>query len=120
VVAGVVNLQDPNPRAIIDGRELIQASPRPRDALQELHVYLQSVTGLGLLVALPAFAVRLVLLICRQPRHAVARQDAVDRRASDRDSVKALQVRRDPASAEMIVLAQIDDLADHFLGSGAG
>jgi hypothetical protein len=40
LVARVDDLQDANPRAIVNGRELIQPSPRPRDALQELHVRL--------------------------------------------------------------------------------
>jgi hypothetical protein len=48
-----------------------------RSPLWELHVELEPVTGLGLLVALPALAVRLALLIRWEPRHAVPRQHAV-------------------------------------------
>ena len=59
LIAGVVDLQDPHAGAIVDGRELIQPAVRPRDSLQELHVQLQPVTGLRLLIALPALAVRL-------------------------------------------------------------
>jgi hypothetical protein len=76
--------------------------------------------GLRLLIALPAFTVRLVLLIRGQPRHPMPRQDAMHRRDGDRDLMKALQVRRDPAGAEMIVLAEVEDLADHVAGRRAG
>ena len=38
LVAGVVDLQNANPRAVVNGRELVQSSPRSRDALQELYV----------------------------------------------------------------------------------
>lgn len=70
-----------------------------------------------LLVAVPSPPVRLVLLIRREPRHAVPYQDAVHRGARDGDLVESTQVGRDPASSEVIVLAQIQDLADH-LASG--
>jgi hypothetical protein len=63
LLAGIVNLQYPDTGAIIDGGELIQALTRPRDALKELHVHLQAVSGLRLLVPFPAFAVRPVLLV---------------------------------------------------------
>ena len=65
LVAGIIDLQNSDPGAIVDGSELIKALCRTRDALEELHVHLQAVAGLGLLVALPSFAVRLVLLIGR-------------------------------------------------------
>jgi hypothetical protein len=77
---------------------------RATSTVQELHVQLQSVTGLRLLVALPALAVRLVLLIRREPTHAVPRQDAVHRGSRDGDPVEAMQVRRDPAGPQVIVL----------------
>jgi hypothetical protein len=54
-----------------------------------------------------------VLLIRRQARHPVPRQDAMHRRDGDRDLMKALQICRDPAGAEVIVLAAVEDLADH-------
>src|SRR5262249_32455983 len=108
----VVDLQDANPGAIVDRRELIQPAARARDPLEKLHVQLQSVTGLGLLVALPALAARLVLLIRRETRHAMPRQDAVHRGGRDSDLVEAMQIRRDPACAEVIVLAQIENFTD--------
>jgi hypothetical protein len=65
------------------------------------------VAGLRLLTPLPALAVRLVLLIRRQPSHAVPRQDAMHRGDRDGDLVEPMQVGRDPASPEVIVLAQV-------------
>src|ERR1043165_8625689 len=75
--------------------------------------------GLRLFVALPALGVRPVLLIRRQPRHAVPRQDAMHRRDRDGDLVKPLQVSRDAASPEVIVLTQVEDLADHLPRGGS-
>jgi hypothetical protein len=63
--------------------------------------------------------VRLVLLIRGKPRHAVSRQDAVHRGAGDRDPMEAMQVRRDSAWSEVIVLAQIENLADHLPRRGS-
>jgi hypothetical protein len=54
-----------HPGAVVDGGELIQPSLRPGDSLQELHIELQPMTRLGLLIPLPSFAVRLMLLIRR-------------------------------------------------------
>ena len=79
LIAGVVDLEDPEPRAIVNRRELIEASPSPWDPLEKLHVQLQAVAGLGLLVALPAGRVRSMFLIGRQPVQAVLAQDAVHR-----------------------------------------
>ena len=114
LVARVVDLQDANPGAIVDGRELIEPASRARDSLEELHVELQPVAGLRLLVALPALAVRLMLLIRRQPIHPVPLQDAMHRGARDLDAMEPVQIRRDPARSEVIVLAQVEDLADHL------
>jgi hypothetical protein len=97
---------------------LIKASSRPRYPLEELDVQLQAVTGLRLLIALPPLAVRLVLLICGEARHAVPRQDAMHRRHRDLDAMEPMQVRRDPAGAEVIVLAQIEDFADDVTRCG--
>ena len=71
LVAGVVDLEHANARAVVDGRELIEALSGARDPLEELHVHLQAVARLRLLVSLPALPVRPVLLIGRQPVHAV-------------------------------------------------
>lgn len=63
--APIVDLQDLDARALIGGRKLIKPFRRPSDALRELHVHLLVVPRLGFLVALPAFAVRTMLLIGR-------------------------------------------------------
>ena len=52
--AGVVDLQHADARAVVDGGELVEPLARPRNALEELHVHLQSMARLRLLVALPA------------------------------------------------------------------
>ena len=75
LVAAVVDLEHPDAGAVVDGRELIQAPPGTRDALEELDVHLQPVAWLGLLVALPALFVRPMLLVGRQPGEAVAFED---------------------------------------------
>jgi hypothetical protein len=53
------------------------------DALEEFHVHLQPVAGLGLAVALPPFVVRTMLLVCGQPIHAVRAQDAMHKEPGD-------------------------------------
>src|SRR5690606_13494926 len=117
--ARVVDLQDAKARAIIDGGELIQPATRSRNALQKLDVELQAVSRLRLLIPLPALPVPLVLLIRREAMHSVPAQDAVHRGARDANLVEPLQVRRDAAWPEVIVLAQIQDLADDLPRGGA-
>ena len=112
MIAGVEHVEDADTRAIVDRRELIETAMRARDSFEEFHIELQSVAGLRLLVALPALPVRSVLLIRREPRHAVPRQDAVHRGYRDRDLVEARQVRGDATCSEVVVLPQIEDLAD--------
>jgi len=107
LIARIMDLQDSNPGAIIDRRELIEPTSRPRDSLQELYVDLQAVTGLGLLIPLPAFAVRLMLLICGQSIHPMPREDAMHRGPGDLDVMEPAQVRRNPGRSEVIVLAQV-------------
>jgi hypothetical protein len=46
------------------------------------------------------------------------RQDPMHRRNGDRDPMKPVQVRRNPASAEVIVLTQIENFADDLLRGG--
>jgi hypothetical protein len=50
---------------------LVEAFSGPRDALEELHVDLQSVAGLALFVTLPALSVGSMLLVGRQTIDAV-------------------------------------------------
>src|SRR5262249_39579832 len=90
--------------------------PLAWDALEELHVHLQAMARLLLLVALPALLVLAVLLARGQPVHPVAPEDAVHRRGRDGHAVVALQVVGNPAGAEVVVLAEVEDLADHLAG----
>jgi len=63
LVASVVDLQDPNPSAIVDGRKLIEPLLRAWDAFKKLHVHLKAMSWLRLLVTLPAPSVLAVLLV---------------------------------------------------------
>src|SRR6478735_12597955 len=65
LITRIVDLEDANARAIIDGRELVQALARAGNALEELDVHLEPVARLRLLVAAPAFVVGPMLLIAR-------------------------------------------------------
>lgn len=107
LVARVVDLQDPNPRAIINGRELIQSLARARNPLEELHIQLESMARERFLITLPSLPVWLMLLIGREPVHPVLAQNAVHRRARHRDLVEPLQIVGDLASPEMVGLPQI-------------
>jgi hypothetical protein len=73
--------------------------------------------GSGLLIALPALVVSLVALGGGQPVQAQPLEDAPHARGADVDVVVALEVHRDLGRAEVVVLAQVDDLA-HDLGAG--
>jgi len=73
------------------------------------------VTGLGLLVALPALAVPTVALGGRQTAQAQSPQNPPDPRLADGQVVVALQVHRDLQRAEVVALAQVDDLPDDVL-----
>jgi hypothetical protein len=84
------------------------------DGLDELHVDLDSVSGERLLVALPAGLVTLVALRARQAVHLEALEDPPDTGVADLDVVVAVQVHGDLQWPEVVVLAQVDDLADHF------
>ncbi len=65
MVAGIVDLEHPNTRTVVDGRELIDALSRAWDPLEELYIYLYAVPGLWLLVSLPRPAWRPTLLVGR-------------------------------------------------------
>jgi len=120
LVAGVVYLQHANPRAVINRRELVQSLPRAGDALEQLDVHLQAMTRLRLLVPLPALLVWAVLLVCREPLHAVLTQDPMDRGARDLHFVKALQIVGDAAGAEVVLLAKVQNLTDDLRFRGVG
>src|SRR4026208_388985 len=114
LIAGIVDLQHADARAVVDGGELIEPLAGPGDALEELHVQRQAVPRLGLLVASPALMVRLVLLIGRQPAQAVLAQDPVHGGAGNPHLMKALEVGGNPPRPEVVPLPQVQDLAYHL------
>jgi hypothetical protein len=81
LIARVKHFQHANPGAIVDRRELVEPPTSPGNALEKLDVDLQPMPRLRLLVARPAVRVPPVLLIGRQPVHAVLAQDAMHRGA---------------------------------------
>jgi hypothetical protein len=70
-----------------------------------------------LLVSFPALVVPLVPLRGREPVHVQALEDPPDAGDADVHVVVALEVHGDLGRPEVVVLPQVDDLADH-LGSG--
>jgi hypothetical protein len=117
--ARVVDLEHANPRAIVDGGELIEPPSRTGDALQEFHIELQSVPGLRFLIALPTLPVRLMFLIGGQAMHPVSLEDSMCRGARDRKAMEPVQVRRDSRGSKVIALAQIQDLVDNVPRCGS-
>jgi hypothetical protein len=81
--------------------------------------FLERVEG-RLLVTRPAVRVPPILLIRRQPVHAVLAQNAVHGRTSHRQAVKAIQIIGNLSWAELVVLSQIQNLADDVGRSGPG
>src|SRR5688572_21326440 len=77
LIARVVDFQNSNSSAVIDGGELIQALPSSGNTLEKLHVHLQPMTRLRLLVTLPALRVLNVLLTGWQAVHPVPSQNSV-------------------------------------------
>jgi hypothetical protein len=67
-----------------------------------------------LLVSLPATILGLVSLVRRQTVQVEPFEYPIDARRRDLDVVIAGEVHRDLQRTEVIVLTQIDDLADHF------
>jgi hypothetical protein len=60
-----------------------------------------------------------MFLIGRKPIHPVPPQDAMHRGARDHNLMESLQVRGDPGRPEVIMLAQMEDLADHLARRGS-
>jgi hypothetical protein len=71
-------------------------------------------TRLGLLIALPAFAVRLMLLIRGQPVQSMPLQDAMHGGTGDLYRNESALIRGNAGRAKVIVLAEIENLADHL------
>ena len=120
LVARVIDLENANARAIVDRGELVETLPGARDALQKFHVHLEAVTGLGLLVSRPALRVRPMLLVGRQPAHAVFAENTMHRGGRHRQLMKPLQVVRNLARTEVVMLPEIQNLADDLLWCGSG
>jgi hypothetical protein len=115
----LIHPQYPEPGAVIDGGVLVVALRRgPGDGVDELHVDLDPMTGELFLVALPAAVVALVALIGGQAAHVGPFEDPPDTGLGDLDVVIALQVHGDLVGPEVVVLAQIHDLADHLFVGG--
>ena len=112
LVQTLIDAQDPQPRAVVDRRELVVPASGSLERLDELHVELHLVAGLGLLVALPALVMRHVALRGRQTAEAEAPEDAPDARDADHELVVAAQVHRDLLRPEVVGLTQVHDLAD--------
>ena len=83
------------------------------DGFDGLDVDLDLMARQRLLVAFPTAIVGLVSLVRRQTVHVEALRDSPHPRVRDLDVVVAGQVHRDLRRAEMVMLAQVDDLADH-------
>jgi hypothetical protein len=76
--------------------------------------------GSGLLIALPAPVVALVALGGGQPVQLQPLEDPPHTRGADLHLVVALEVHGDLGRAEVVVLAQVDDLADDLGAGGVG
>src|SRR5262245_57529616 len=83
LIAGIVDLEHTNARAIVDRRELVEPPACARYPLEKLDVHLQAMARLRLLIARPAVGVASVFLIGRLPVHAVLAQNAMHRRGGD-------------------------------------
>ncbi len=112
LIARVEDFEDADACAIVDSRELVETLPATGNPLEKLHVDLQSMPGLRLFVALPAQPSRPMFLIGREPAQAMLAEEAVDGRAGDRHLMEPSEIIGDPAGTEVILLAQIQDLAD--------
>jgi len=100
-----------------DRGELIQPLPGAGNPLEELHVHLQAVPRLRLLVPLPALPVRSVP--DSPPTDSSRGEPGCDEQTTRRSRAgTALQVVSNLARPEVLVLAQVHDLADHLARCG--
>ena len=91
----LVDLEDPDPRAVVDGGVLVVAPPA-RQRLQELHADLELVPRQRLLVLLIAVVPPAIAHAGGQPVSSRPLQQPPDPRLAELDSVVAVQVHRDP------------------------
>ena len=85
LVEPFVDLEDPEPGAVIDGGVLVVLLANPLDRLDEFDIDLNCVTGLRLLVSLPALSVAFVALRGRKAIEVGPTEDAPDARGTDGD-----------------------------------
>ena len=117
LVAAVVDPQYPDAGAVVDGGVLVVLGPGRALSAQELDVDLHAMAGLGLLVPFPPLFGGFVPLGGGKPIHVEAFEDPPHPRRTDRDVVISLEIHGDLVRPEVVVLAQIHDLADD-LGAG--
>jgi hypothetical protein len=108
-----VDLEHADTRSVIDGCELVEASPGARNSLEEFHIDLQTMSGLWLLVSMPATTCGLAPLVARQPVHSITDQYAVRGRPCDVHVVKAMQIAGDPSWPKPVTLSQIQNLGNN-------
>ena len=119
LVESVVDPEHAKPGAVVDGGELLVLLARAGDRRDELDVDLNPMPGLGLLIPLPALGVAFVALRGRQPTQVEALEDSPNAGHADLDVVVALEVHRDLVRSEVVVLTEVEDLADCLLRSRA-
>jgi hypothetical protein len=119
LIEAVVDPEDAQPRAVVDGGELEVLLARAGDRGDELDVDLNPVPGLRLLIPLPALGVAFVALRGRQPTQIQALEDSPDTRHADLDVVVALEVHGNLLRPEVVVLTEVENLADCLVRSGA-
>jgi hypothetical protein len=105
-------LQHPQAGAVIDSGVLVVALLLAglAEGFDELHVDLEGVAWALLLVAVPSGLAAFVSLRRRESVQADLLQDPPDPGGADRDVVIPLQIHRDLLRAEVILLAQPEDL----------
>lgn len=102
------DLEHTDARAVIDGRELMGASPGPViDSLEELHVDLQAMSGLWFFVSMPGTTRRLALLLDRQPVHSIADEYSMNGGTCHIHVVNAIQIAGNPSRPQPVTLSQI-------------
>src|ERR1700682_945468 len=115
LVESVVELEDPEPSAVVNSSELVVPLASAGNRGDEFDIDLEAETRLGLLVPLPPLLMTFVPLRAGQSVEAKAPQNPPDAAAADLDVVIALEIHRRSQWPEVVVLPQVDDLADHVL-----
>jgi hypothetical protein len=114
LIQALVDPQDPQASAVIDGGVLVVLLALALDGLDELDVDLNGVARLLLLIALSALGVTFVALRGRQAVQVGSLQDAPDPGRAHRDVVIVLEIHGDLLGPKVVVLAKVDDLAHDF------